>query len=136
MNLEESEAIKYFKNIDENCDGRVSKEEIIYAFAQVELDIAQEIDSIMNNLDMDQNGYIDYSELKIALVDWDAIIKKKNLIKLFSFVDELISFEAFKIELAGILASEWADFSKKTKVENGMLSVGNLKVYIKANIEG
>ena len=85
---------------------------------------------------MDQNGYIDYSELKIALVDWDAIIKKKNLIKLFSFVDELISFEAFKIELAGILASEWADFSKKTKVENGMLSVGNLKVYIKANIEG
>ena len=136
MNLEESEAIKYFKNIDENFDGRVSKEEIIYAFAQVELDIAQEIDSIMNNLDMDQNGYIDYSELKIALVDWDAIIKKKNLIKLFSFVDELISFEAFKIELAGILASEWADFSKKTKVENGMLSVGNLKVYIKANIEG
>ena len=67
LGKEDHEIINYFKEIDENFDGRVSKDELIGAFDRLGIDILNEADEIMNNMDIDGNGFIDYSELKLTL---------------------------------------------------------------------
>ena len=78
MNIADSDAVSFFKRIDDNFDGKVSREEIIEAFNQVGINVTSEINSIMNNLDIDMSGYLDYTELKIVLADWTKEIKKKT----------------------------------------------------------
>jgi len=53
-----------FLALDKNADGKLSKEELIQGYLAMNLDpeeAAKEVDNIMLNVDVDQNGYIDYS---------------------------------------------------------------------------
>lgn len=135
MNLKENDIIRFFKEIDQNFDGTVSKDELVFAFAQVGINVDKEIDSIMNNIDMDQSGLIDFSELKIVLTDWDREIKKKSIAKIFNVVDDFIDLTTLKNGLAEILPSEWRDFSIKAQVEDEKVHIQKLKEFIRSNIE-
>ena len=55
---------KIFEKLDLNGDGQLSKEELLIGFSHLfeNEDLAElEIDRIMSELDMNQNGFIDYS---------------------------------------------------------------------------
>jgi EF-hand domain pair len=123
-----------FKKLDVNSDGNVSKNEMIEGFKHVGIDCEKEIDDIMENLDMDQSGSLDFSELKIVLIDWEKEINDENLAKVFSTNSQGIEFDAIKGELIEILPSEWIEFSKKVKFENGIVPFEPFKAYIKANL--
>ena len=58
-----------FKKVDSDSDGCLSKQEIIQAFLQIGVDPTREIDAIIQNLDINGNGEIDFTEIKIALID-------------------------------------------------------------------
>ncbi|OMJ67295.1 hypothetical protein SteCoe_35582 [Stentor coeruleus] len=135
MNLKENDIIRFFKEIDQNFDGTVSKDELVYAFAQVGINVDKEIDSIMNNIDMDQSGLVDFSELKIVLTDWDREIKKKNIAKIFNVVEDFIDLTTLKNGLDDILPSEWENFCIKTQVEDEKVHIQKLKEFIRSNIE-
>lgn len=134
LDFKEHNIITLFKKMDVNFDGNISKEEMLDSFKQIGIEAEYEIDSIMENLDMDGSGSLDFSELKVVLIDWDKELKKKVLGKVFVGQDDCINFENFKHELSEILPSEWTDFCKKVKVENGKVSLAKLKEYIKANL--
>ena len=135
MNLEENDIVKCFKQIDQNFDGKVSREELIYTFAQTGIDIEQDIDSIMDNIDIDQSGLVDYSELKIVLTDWTKEIKKKNISKLFNAEGGFVNLKHLVNEFENVLPSEWKDFNLKVKPEGNLISLSALKTFIKANLE-
>lgn len=134
LDFKEHNIITLFKKMDVNFDGNISKEEMLDSFKQIGVDAEYEVDSIMENLDMDGSGSLDFSELKVVLIDWNKELKKKVLGKVFVAEGDSISFENFKHELSEILPSEWTDFCKKVKVENGKVPLGKLKEYVRANL--
>jgi len=53
-----------FMALDENADGKLSREELLKGYEEIYQSAEkakQEVDYIMNNVDIDNNGYIDYS---------------------------------------------------------------------------
>ncbi|OMJ69370.1 hypothetical protein SteCoe_32934 [Stentor coeruleus] len=134
LDFKEHEIIGLFKKMDVNHDGNIGKAEMIDSFKSIGIDCANEMDSIMNNLDMDQSGSLDFTELKIVLINWDKEIKKKLLGKVFEANDGAIDYEAFKHQLHDILPSEWTEFAKRLRVENNRISLPRLKEYLKTNI--
>ena len=127
--------INYFKSLDLNNDGKVSKEEILNVFNQVGLNVINEIDFIMDNLDYDRCGFIDYTELILALSNWPQELKKKNLAKVFSVVDHSVKIDDIKEHLQeDFETEEWDNFFKKVPNDKGKINLQNLKVYLKSQV--
>ncbi|OMJ84533.1 hypothetical protein SteCoe_14340 [Stentor coeruleus] len=126
--------INYFKSLDLNNDGKVSKDEILNVFSQVGLNVENEIDFIMENLDYDSSGFIDYTELILALTNWPQELKQKNMVKVFTSNEGLISIDYLKEIVSHIKESEWAKFRQETRAENELITIKNLKEYLKESI--
>ena len=133
-NLQENDIVKCFKEIDQNFDGTVSKEELIYAFAQNGINVDNDIDAIMTNIDIDQSGLIDYTELKLVLTDWDKEIKKKKIAALFETENGFINLKHLMTGLENVLPSEWKEFCSRVKPENNLVSLAALKAFIKSHL--
>lgn len=134
-NLKENEIVKFFKEVDHNFNGILGKNELVYAFAQVGMNVDNEIDSIMKNIDFDKSGMIDFTELKIVLTDWEREIKKKNIAKVFNVIDDHIELSSLKNGLTEIRPSEWRTFCVKAHVNKERVHVQKLKEFIRSNIE-
>ena len=135
VSFPESDVIKYFKRFDENFDGKISKQEIIDAFDQVGIDVNKDIDPIMLNLDDNRNGFLEYSELKLVLTDWNKIIKKKTLCKVFQVQNSEISLSSIESELDDITPEEWKHFCSQITVVNDSVTVEALKEFIIVSIQ-
>ena len=124
-----------FKNVDINYDGCLSKDEVVQAFKEVGIDASNEIQAIMTNLDINQSGALDFTELKIALIEWEKEVKKKQLRKVFKVKNETISLMSLKHKFFTILPHEWNEFGKKVKIDNGRIDLASFKNYIRSVID-
>lgn len=84
--LEES----VFNLIDFNCDGVISKTELM---GLLEKEMPREeaemyCGIIMENADSDKNGYLDYTEFLRATIHSNKICTKENLLQAFKYFDE------------------------------------------------
>ena len=134
LGREDHEIVNYFKELDENFDGRVSRHELIDAFDRLGIDILGEADEIMANMDIDGNGYIDYSELKLSLTDWSAEIKEKNLALVFNVVEGKILIDTMRVDLIDIKQHDWVKFLQDCENDGQYIAVSVLKNYLKNNI--
>lgn len=75
------ELAKTFEALDQNHDGRLSREELLVGFtAQMGAVAAEiEVDRIMSTVDMDANGAIDYSEFIAASVNKSKLLTKERM---------------------------------------------------------
>lgn len=135
LGLPDNDVVKYFKQIDDNFDGKISKQEIIDAFDQAGIDIKKEIEGIMGNLDNDKNGFIEYSELTLILTDWASAVKRKTLNSLFQLKNNCISLEAMRKELSDINDKEWGEFIEQVEVTDDGVKVESFKEYIKSQLD-
>ena len=115
---EKNELLLMFQSFDKNGDGVLSKEEIFEGFKQTmgEVEAAKEVDRIMNEIDIDKNGTIDYNEFVMAASNRQKMLNKEKLEGAFKIFDKdgngSISADEIKSVLFGNNAAD-----KKT-IEN------------------
>jgi calcium-dependent protein kinase len=90
-----------FKSLDVNCDGKLSKEELFAGFRNIDSDVTEEeIGNILDDIDDDGNGYIEYEEFMRSLIKKENLFTDKNLKAAFDFFDQnqsgTITFEEMK----------------------------------------
>ena len=79
-----------FIKMDENMDGRLTKEEVMKGFKRSKMFKCsnKEIQTIMDSVDLDKNGYIEYQEFLTATVDVKKLLTEENLKKAFEMFDK------------------------------------------------
>ena len=83
-------ACKLFNQIDKSGDGKISKKELYNGLSgRIKSDtLESDIDSIFKNLDMDNNGYIEYEEFVRAAVSKEYFLTENVLRFAFRFFDK------------------------------------------------
>ncbi|MCQ2819210.1 MAG: EF-hand domain-containing protein [archaeon] len=80
-----------FKSLDENSDGVLTMEEIKQGAEKCEFlgdkISSEELIQLFNEMDVDKNGLINYTEFVSALMDYGKYIKKEGLIDCFKNYD-------------------------------------------------
>lgn len=79
---------KTFINIDLNGDGRLEKKEFKIALDKIGVKYTdKEITDLMNKLDTNQNGFIDYTEFLAGCMKSKIYLKDEYLRRAFDFFD-------------------------------------------------
>ncbi len=77
-----------FEKIDVNFDGKLSLEEMIEGFRMMNIvDYKQEAERIFNNIDIDKNNYIEFSEWCTAAMDKRIMLSDEKLKAAFDIFD-------------------------------------------------
>ncbi len=78
--------------LDLNGDGRLSTDELVVAFKQffdADFPAEKESETIMMQLDIDENGYIDYTEFVLATLNKKRLLSTERLYLAFSLFDRV-----------------------------------------------
>jgi calcium-dependent protein kinase len=132
------ELSEIFQSIDENGDGKLSREELLKEYSKTKpLEIAEEeVENIMKEVDVNNSGYIDYSEFLMASLERETLLSKNNLETAFKVFDQdssgKICCDDLK-RLFGNNSSDWEDvMSKIGSTKNGFI---DLKEFISIMLE-
>jgi len=77
-----------FESMDQDFDGKLTKEEIIEGFRKMEVENPEEeAEKIMQTVDFDDNGSIEFTEWCTATMDKRKMLSKERLRAAFNIFD-------------------------------------------------
>jgi calcium-dependent protein kinase len=87
-----SDILALFRKLDQNGDGKISKLELIEGLVKVHpyrsrQDVEKEVDEIMNQIDSNISGSIDYTEFLVACLNREKILSQKLVEQAFKVFD-------------------------------------------------
>jgi calcium-dependent protein kinase len=87
---DKNEMLDLFQQFDKNGDGVLSKDEIMEGYKAYlgEVEAEKEAERIMNEVDMDQSGTIDYNEFVLAAMNRQKVLNKEKLEATFKMFDK------------------------------------------------
>ena len=87
---EMDELHKAFSSLDKNSDGKLSRDELLTGFTEIMGAAAaqDEVERIMNTVDTDGNGWIDYSEFVMATLNKKNLLSDERLEAAFRIFDK------------------------------------------------
>ncbi|CAG9318358.1 unnamed protein product [Blepharisma stoltei] len=100
------EAREIFRKLDQNGDGKLSREELENGFENLDGFSPEILDQIMDEVDTDNNGYIDYTEFLKAATDIRKFTSVANLQNAFDAFDKDGSGKISAEELKYVLKDE------------------------------
>lgn len=133
---ETKELTAIFSNLDTNHDGQLDRSELIAGYSQLmklkddgESSVAmsleaiqEEVDKILDSVDFDKNGYIEYSEFVTVAMDKQVLLSKGRLRAAFNMFDVdgsgSIAAEELRRILKDVDDSQWHDIMKEVD-QNG-----------------
>ena len=94
-----------FCKFDENKDGRLTKQEILKGFKKVKFLFcsSEDLENIMELIDVDKNGYIEYQEFISATISKEKILTEENLTRSFEMFDKDNNGKITPLELKLVL---------------------------------
>ena len=107
-------ACKLFNQIDANGDGKINKAELLKGLqAKYKSDtLEQDVEQIYKNIDMDNNGYIEYEEFVRAAVSKERFINENVLRFAFRYFDKDGSGEITFDEIEDVFKQSITDKAK------------------------
>jgi len=125
-NLTKKEDLKEIRQVfvefDTNCDGKLTKQEFVNGLSKVisTTEAQIEVNRIMDMIDGDNNGYIEYEEFIQASLHKDKLITEDNLKIVFNLFDKDKSGKISLKEIQSVLCTEsdipeevWEETTKK-----------------------
>ncbi|CAG9318850.1 unnamed protein product [Blepharisma stoltei] len=123
ISQEDAQELKQsFHALDKNGDGKITKEELseIYKMSLGQDEAVKEAERIMDEIDRDRNGYIDYSEFLQICLQENRHLSKENLIQSFKVFDADSDGKISAEELKNVLETDelaadhvWSDLIKE-----------------------
>lgn len=88
---EKDAALKVFQMIDINGDGEITREELLEAYEKYlkPKNSAMEVDRLLELIDTNKSGAIDYSEFLMASLDKQNFVQKQRLDAVFAMFDKV-----------------------------------------------
>ena len=106
LNSKELEELRVtFYQLDQDGDGRLSREELLTGYEKTALALVN-VDEVIRNCDTDKNGLIDYSEFLTATIDWQSKLTKSIVESAFKAFDMDGNGSITKEELKEVLGGE------------------------------
>ena len=111
-----------FRKLDQNNDGKLSKEELLEAFILIHGNESaeEEVMKVFQEADVNQSGFIDYSEFLLAMTQKEILLSSENLDKTFAVFDQDNSGKVSVSELRDILgaavnsgSSDWEELIRE-----------------------
>ena len=108
---EKNEMLEIFQSLDTNGDGVLSREEIYEGYRQTlgDVEAKKEVDRIMSEIDIDQNGTIDYNEFVMAATNRQKMLQKEKLEATFKIFDKDGNGSISKEEIKSLLCTRSDD---------------------------
>jgi calcium-dependent protein kinase len=108
---EKNELLELFQAFDKNGDGVLSKEEIYEGYKNIlgEVEAAKEVERIMNEVDIDRSGTIDYNEFVMAATNRQNMLNKEKLEATFKMFDKDGSGSISSEEIRSFLGNSFTD---------------------------
>ena len=115
-------ACKLFNQIDVNGDGKINKQELFKGLqSKIKSDtLEQDVEQIYKNIDMDNNGYIEYEEFVRAAVSKERFLNENVLRFAFRYFDKDGSGEITFDEIEDVFKESIAD---KNKVHESLAKI-------------
>lgn len=90
-NEEKNKLLEIFKALDKDNDGLLTKDDIVKGFEQIFKveNTVEMVEKIMDRVDCNNNGSIDYNEFMLATMSRKKILTKKILEKAFKMLDKV-----------------------------------------------
>jgi calcium-dependent protein kinase len=108
---EKNELLELFQEFDKNGDGVLTKDEIFEGYKSIlgEIEATKEVERIMNEVDIDKSGTIDYNEFLLAATNRQNIVNKEKLEATFRMFDKDGSGSISAEEIRGFLGNNFTD---------------------------
>lgn len=144
FDAERQRLLDIFRAFDSNCDGQLDQYELVEGYSVFfngdRRRAEYEVREMMEKLDFNNNGTIDYSEFLIANIDPNKLIQEDKLKEVFEMFDVdhsgTISAEKLKKILGGkgvseVDESEWERIVEEVDVDgDGVISYDEFRLII------
>lgn len=106
-----------FSSLDADGDGRLSKQEILNGIKQNKTIPKKEMNRILDNCDINGDGFIEYTEFITATLNWKKALSEDKLTAVFKAFDTdnsgTISLSELKNLIGGNESGAWAELLKE-----------------------
>ncbi|CAG9334375.1 unnamed protein product [Blepharisma stoltei] len=134
-----------FRNLDKNGDGKISREELLEVYTGIMgLEAAsEEVEKIMQQVDVNDSGYIDYTEFIMATAQREKMINQMNLEAAFKVFDSDESGKICAQELKSLLGeggsgneTMWIDLIREVDMNgDGEIDINEFKAMMMSLVD-
>ncbi|OMJ73429.1 hypothetical protein SteCoe_27875 [Stentor coeruleus] len=129
------ELMNLFKALDKDRDGKLNQQEILDGL--LEFGFHNNIEEIMEQIDINMNGFVEYSEFLVATQDWKKLIARKNIFDILKSetLENNLNMYDIKAALPMLDISEVHDFVNEIDMDgDGKITIEDMKRFFLDNL--